>query len=181
MSNGIKAMLDEIAEIKKINSLNVNGSGLIEDNNTDVSNGISKPLRDLASIKKSINESMRMFEEIRYKNKKMAVKWRLKNRKQINSGDEFTDDRDLVINIIAGGLINNEITWGEALKKLRVNALDLDQTEFSRLVGVSRKTISDIENDKGNYTVAVLDCVFKPFGLHVAIIPTSIDRVRGVL
>lgn len=176
MSGGIKSMLDEIAEIKKINASNMSIKS-----NTDVVTDSGESTFNIDLMRKSFSESIRRLNEIRAESKKRIVELKLKDRKQINGVDDFIDDRDLVINIIAENLMHNEISWGEALKKLRVNALDLDQTEFSRLVGVSRKTISDIENDKGNYTVAVLDCVFKPFGLHVAIIPTSIDRVRGVL
>ncbi|CAH0536597.1 hypothetical protein VMF7928_00552 [Vibrio marisflavi CECT 7928] len=62
------------------------------------------------------------------------------------------------------------VTSGEATAKT-----------FSELVGVSRKTLSDIENDRGSYNTAVLNKVFKPFGLSVGLIPSSTNRLISLL
>ncbi|WP_420268313.1 helix-turn-helix transcriptional regulator, partial [Klebsiella pneumoniae] len=56
------------------------------------------------------------------------------------------------------------ISQGEALKKLRVEVLGLRQDEYARLVDVSRKTLSDVENDKGNYSAEIINKIYKPFG-----------------
>jgi DNA-binding XRE family transcriptional regulator len=41
----------------------------------------------------------------------------------------------------------------------------MNQENYATLVGLSRKTISDIENDTGRQTLPVLNNALKPFGL----------------
>ena len=41
----------------------------------------------------------------------------------------------------------------------------MNQESYATLVGLSRKTISDIENDTGKQTLPVINSAFKPFGL----------------
>lgn len=65
------------------------------------------------------------------------------------------------------------ISQGEALKKLRVELLGLRQDEYARLVDVSRKTLSDVENDKGNYSAEIINKIYKPFGLETGLVPIS--------
>ncbi len=71
---------------------------------------------------------------------------------------------------IVKGIFAGELTQGAALKRLRVQVLGVKQEQFARLVKVSRKTLSDIENDKGNYSVDTLNQVFRPFGLRVGLV-----------
>lgn len=52
---------------------------------------------------------------------------------------------------------------------------------FARLVDVSRKTLSDIENDRGSYNTEILNKVFKPFGLKVGLLPSSSDALKSLL
>lgn len=84
-----------------------------------------------------------------------------------------TQDRKTVMNGIIKQLLLGEVTQGNALKSLRIEVLGLKQDAFARLVGVSRKTLSDVENDKGNYTSDIINKLFKPFGLQVGLVPTS--------
>ncbi|EVT76331.1 helix-turn-helix family protein [Vibrio parahaemolyticus V14/01] len=74
-----------------------------------------------------------------------------------------------------------ELTQGQALKSLRINILGLKQDVFARLVDVSRKTLSDIENDRGSYNTEILNKVFKPFGLKVGMLPSSPDVLKSLL
>lgn len=77
-----------------------------------------------------------------------------------------TQAKDKIVECIFAG----ELTQGEALKRLRVQVLGVKQEQFAQLVKVSRKTLSDIENDKGNYSVDTLNQVFRPFGLQVGLV-----------
>ncbi|TON06760.1 XRE family transcriptional regulator, partial [Vibrio parahaemolyticus] len=45
----------------------------------------------------------------------------------------------------------------------------------------SRKTLSDIENDRGSYNTEILNKVFKPFGLKVGLLPSSLDALKSLL
>lgn len=51
--------------------------------------------------------------------------------------------------------------------------LGLKQDAFGKLVTVSRKTLSEVENDKGNYTPDIINKLFRPFGLKVGLVPVS--------
>ncbi|HEJ9486324.1 TPA: helix-turn-helix domain-containing protein [Proteus mirabilis] len=84
-----------------------------------------------------------------------------------------TADRKQVISKIMAHLLFGEITQGEALKMLRIRVLGLNQDLYAKLINVSRKTLSEIENDKGNYSADIINKVFKPFGLKVGLVPSS--------
>ncbi|MEG8692197.1 helix-turn-helix transcriptional regulator [Klebsiella variicola subsp. variicola] len=84
-----------------------------------------------------------------------------------------TVDRQAVIHAIIHDIMLGAISQGEALKKLRVEILGLRQDEYARLVDVSRKTLSDVENDKGNYSAEIINKIYKPFGLETGLVPIS--------
>lgn len=84
-----------------------------------------------------------------------------------------TVDRQAVIHAIIHDIMPGAISQGEALKKLRVEVLGLRQDEYARLVDVSRKTLSDVENDKGNYSAEIINKIYKPFGLETGLVPIS--------
>lgn len=84
-----------------------------------------------------------------------------------------TTDRNEAILQVSASLLRGELTQGEALKTLRMQVLALKQNDFAKLVDASRKTISDLENDRGNYSMQVINRVFKPFDLKLGIIPMS--------
>ncbi|MEZ2794160.1 helix-turn-helix transcriptional regulator [Proteus terrae] len=84
-----------------------------------------------------------------------------------------TTDRKQVISKIMANLLFGEITQGEALKMLRIRVLGLNQDLYAKLINVSRKTLSEIENDRGNYSADIINKVFKPFGLKVGLVPSS--------
>ncbi|MEQ4924406.1 helix-turn-helix transcriptional regulator [Proteus hauseri] len=84
-----------------------------------------------------------------------------------------TTERKKVINQIMTRLLFGEITQGEALKTLRIRILGLNQDSYAKLINVSRKTLSEIENDKGNCSTDIINKIFKPFGLKVGLVPSS--------
>lgn len=86
-----------------------------------------------------------------------------------HSGEERIAMRKLLIQ----KLLKGEMTQGEALKAFRLNIIGLKQTEYAEMVKVSRKTISDLENDNGNYSLKTINQVFRPLGLHLGLIPIS--------
>lgn len=61
------------------------------------------------------------------------------------------------------------LTQGQLLKKMRIEILGLTQIQFTKLAKVSRKTLSDIENDRGNYSIATVNQVFRPFQLQLTL------------
>lgn len=79
---------------------------------------------------------------------------------------------------ILTALFLNKISIGNTIKKLRVNILKINQEQFGKLVGVSRKTISEIENDRGNLSADSLSAIMKPFNLRLTLLPTSNDLLE---
>jgi DNA-binding XRE family transcriptional regulator len=91
------------------------------------------------------------------------------------------EEQLIAINLIIKRLLMDEITQGAALRELRVGVLGLRQDAYTELTGVSRKTLSEIENDKGNYTAEIINKVFKPFDLKVGLVPTSSQLLSAIL
>lgn len=101
---------------------------------------------------------------------KMFINKNYKQRASKNALRLDSATRKALKNEVVGQLQADKLTQGEALKVLRVQVLGLKQEQFARLVKVSRKTLSDIENDNGNYSVDLLNQVFRPFGLQVGLV-----------
>lgn len=81
------------------------------------------------------------------------------------------DDREAALVALLGALYAGELTEGQLLRALRRDILGLSQTRYAELVGISRRTLSDLEGDKGNVTLDVMNRVFKPMGLQVGLLP----------
>ncbi|MCP4325400.1 MAG: helix-turn-helix domain-containing protein, partial [Alteromonadales bacterium] len=96
-----------------------------------------------------------------------------KERKRVSVASAVIppEKRREITKAIIKSLLLDELTQGEALVHLRSDILGLKQADYAKMVKVSRKTISEIENDKGGQSVDVLNRVFKPFGLHMGLIP----------
>lgn len=92
-----------------------------------------------------------------------------------------TPERQSAMNAIIRHLLLGEITQGKALKMLRADVLGLKQDAFATLVSISRNTLSEVENDRGNYTADVMNRLFKPFGLQVGLVPASRHRLAALL
>ncbi|MGJ7456206.1 helix-turn-helix domain-containing protein [Halomonas sp. MA07-2] len=82
-----------------------------------------------------------------------------------------TSDREAALLALLQQLYVDEMTEGQLLRALRRDVLGLSQTRYSDLVGISRRTLSDLEGDKGNVTLEVMNRVFKPLGLQVGLLP----------
>lgn len=108
-----------------------------------------------------------------------AVEFRQKASK--NTKPIATMERKEAMNAIIKRLLLDEISQGQALKALRVSILGMKQDDYAKLVSVSRKTISDVENDKGNYTYDVINKVFKPFGLKAGLKPVNFSMFNTFL
>jgi DNA-binding transcriptional regulator YiaG len=91
-----------------------------------------------------------------------------------------TQDRQQVLIDLYKQYLLSEITLGQLLSHLRKNVLGLSQEQYAALVGISRRTLTDIEQDKGKLTQSVLDKVFKPLGLKAGLVPTHehiVDKI----
>lgn len=78
--------------------------------------------------------------------------------------------QNLLIDLIRQHMLG-ELSQGQLLKYLRKHFLHMNQTEFASLVGVSRRTLTDIEQDKGSPAQSIINKVFEPFGVKSSLAP----------
>ncbi len=98
----------------------------------------------------------------------------------MNIKNQPQDRQQVLINLYTQYLLS-EITLGELLTYLRKNLLGMSQEQYAILVGISRRTLTDIEQDKGKLTQSVLDKVFKPLGLKAGLVPTHEHVIKKII
>ena len=135
----------------------------------------SELLQTLARVR-SVNEKRR-HDEDEDPDKSSVVK-----RQRVSSGLTriSTLDRQAVLHAAIRDILLGKITQGEALKRLRVEVLGMKQDEYAKLVSVSRKTLSDVENGRGNYSADIINKSFKPFGLQTGLVPISKSLIASL-
>ncbi|ASQ18821.1 helix-turn-helix domain-containing protein [Enterobacter cloacae] len=135
----------------------------------------SELLQTLARVR-SVNEKRR-HDEDEDPDKSSVVK-----RQRVSSGLTriSTLDRQAVLHAAIRDILLGKITQGEALKRLRVEVLGMKQDEYAKLVSVSRKTLSDVENGRGNYSADIINKIFKPFGLQTGLVPISKSLIASL-
>ncbi|PJG85662.1 helix-turn-helix domain-containing protein [Conservatibacter flavescens] len=104
-------------------------------------------------------------------------------RKRVSAKHLTTDvtARHQVRADILGQLFSQNITQGQALRLLRLRLLGFTQERFAQVTHISRKTLSDLENDRGNYSVDIVNQAFKPFGLKLTIAPVDLMLMKQIL
>ena len=80
-------------------------------------------------------------------------------------------EREAIMLTLRQQFIQEELTQGELPKLLRKKVLGFSQQRNALLAGISLRTLSDIEQDKGNTTLTTLNRAFKPFGLRTGLLP----------
>ncbi|CNI40938.1 putative DNA-binding protein [Yersinia frederiksenii] len=86
----------------------------------------------------------------------------------------------LLLNLVEQ-FFSDQISMGQLLRRLRKDMLNMSQDEFSSMVKISRRTLSDIETDKGSQTLSVLGRVFRPFGLKIGLLPRNQQILKKML
>ncbi len=79
------------------------------------------------------------------------------------------DERDTFYNALVERVNNREWTWGQAIRRLRVDVANMNQATFSRITRVSVRTIRQLEQDEANPTMETLQAMLTPFGLELAV------------
>ncbi len=77
--------------------------------------------------------------------------------------------------------IQEQLTQGTLLMQLRKKVLGFSQERYSALAGISRRTLSDIEQDKENVTLTTLNKAFRPLGLKIGLLPRQTHMLQTLL
>ncbi len=85
------------------------------------------------------------------------------------------DDRAQLIESIEREFAQGTLEIGEAVRRLRVEATGLHQSQFAKMCKISVRTLVHIEHGQGNPTLKSLNAVFRPFGLQMGVM-----RVRRI-
>lgn len=92
--------------------------------------------------------------------------------------DLTPNEREQILLEVSRRLLVQEISEGEALRLLRREVLGLSQEAYAKLVGISRRTLSDLERDQGNLTIAAMNRVFRPLGLRAGLLPRQTELLK---
>lgn len=77
--------------------------------------------------------------------------------------------------------LKGHIDRGDILRLLRKQVLGMNQTEFCELVGISRRSLTSIENNEAGNNEEVLNKAFKIFGLKTGVVLTSTAQLNLLL
>ncbi|AWL13429.1 hypothetical protein HMF8227_02981 [Saliniradius amylolyticus] len=78
-------------------------------------------------------------------------------------------------------LYSGDLTSGELLKTLRKELMGLSQLAFAEQVGISRRTLIALEQDKASPTLQILNAAFKPFGLKYNLVAKDDDLMHQLI
>lgn len=92
-----------------------------------------------------------------------------------------SDEREAKLLDVVRQLLTEEINEGEALRILRRDVLGLSQDAYAKLVGISRRTLSDLECSRANMTFEAMNQVFRPLGLKVGLLPRQPGMLERAL
>ncbi|WP_351000754.1 hypothetical protein [Shewanella sp. TB7-MNA-CIBAN-0143] len=79
--------------------------------------------------------------------------------------------KDELMKSICIELITSQITTGKALQRLRTEMLFANQEQYAKMVGITRKALSEIEGDKSKASALVLGKALRGVGLELLVLP----------
>ena len=77
--------------------------------------------------------------------------------------------------------LRGELSQGLLLRTLRKRVLGFNQTRYAELVGISRRTLSDIERDSGSPAQTAVAKAFGPFGLKPGVVLVQSKLIDSLL
>ena len=83
-------------------------------------------------------------------------------------------ERSAFYDALVEGANAGELSWGEVVRKLRVEVAGVDQATFSKMTKVSIRTIHKLESNVANPTLATLQSVLRPFGLRIGLVRSGV-------
>jgi transcriptional regulator with XRE-family HTH domain len=83
------------------------------------------------------------------------------------------EQRETFVREQLGLALCGEISEGTLLRRLRKTILKMNQAQFAELAKIGRRSLSDLENDRGTATLSSVNAAFSPFGLRLALLPMN--------
>ncbi|MCJ1888256.1 helix-turn-helix domain-containing protein [Pseudomonas sp. LA21] len=78
-------------------------------------------------------------------------------------------ERLAVMNLIQSDVASRKITLAEAVRRLRVDAVDFTQREFAKACKISQRSLVSIETGVANPSVQTLEAIFNKFGMYLTL------------
>lgn len=80
------------------------------------------------------------------------------------------NEQQEIIQELLAAYQRQELSAGQILKILRKDIMEMSQTDYAKMIGISRRTLSDLEQDLGSPTFHVFNAAFQPFGLQAGLV-----------
>lgn len=81
------------------------------------------------------------------------------------------DDAATAKHDLANSIANNELTLGEAVRRMRKISGMNQKAYAERIIGIAPRILAAIERDEGNPTVETLNKIGRPFGYSAGFVP----------
>ena len=78
-----------------------------------------------------------------------------------------THERKALLADINHSLLTGGLTLGQAARRIRTKLYQMSQTQYAVFIGISAKTLWDIEKGNTDPKLSVLSEVFRPAGMNV--------------
>jgi transcriptional regulator with XRE-family HTH domain len=101
------------------------------------------------------------------------------NNTPVNSKGQLS--RREILTQVEQGIASGDLLLGEGLQRLRKEISGLNQKDFSKLCGVSLRTLAGIESGQANPTLDTINQLFSLFGLRVGLVSKYSDAKSKVI
>ncbi|MFZ5961233.1 helix-turn-helix transcriptional regulator [Pseudomonas knackmussii] len=79
------------------------------------------------------------------------------------------EERQNILDDIKAQSAMGKESLGTSLRRIRLEITGLDQATFAKMCKMTVRTLSSLENDKGNPTVNTLNSILRPFGMGMTL------------
>lgn len=76
-------------------------------------------------------------------------------------------ERKILLADINHNLLTGLITLGQAAHRIRTELYQMSQAQYASFIGISEKTLRDIEKGNTDPKLSVLSKVFRPAGMNI--------------
>lgn len=77
------------------------------------------------------------------------------------------EERKKLLADINQNLLTGKLTLGQAARLIRTELYQMSQTQYAAFIGLSAKTLRDIEKANTDPKLSVLSKVFRPAGMNI--------------